>query len=71
MNESKIEKESFLTDHECSMLIKAIEKHKASPDNFSLVGLVTLFDKAHQCAMNRTKSYYLELQLRQLGKQKL
>lgn len=71
MNENKIERESFLTDSECNMLIKAIERHKASPDSFSLPELTTLFDRAHQCAMNRTKSYYLEMQFRQLGKQRL
>jgi hypothetical protein len=64
MNESKIEKESFLTDNECNLLIKAIQKHKDSPDSLNLVDLVILFDKMHKCAMNRTKSYYLEKELR-------
>tara|TARA_R110000868_G_scaffold50013_1_gene160398 strand:+ start:354 stop:578 length:225 start_codon:yes stop_codon:yes gene_type:complete len=64
MNENRLEKESFLTDSECNMLIKAIQKHKNSPDSLLLPELVALFDKAHKCAMNRTKSYYLEKELR-------
>ncbi len=64
MNENKIEKESFFTDSECNMLIKAIQKHKTSPDSLPLPEIVTLFHQAHECAMNRTKSFYLEKQLR-------
>lgn len=63
MNDKQLEKDSFLTDHECDLLIKAIMKHKKSPSTFLLSELSDIYFDMHECAINRTRVYLSEKQL--------